>query len=436
MIKRKVCVAVSAAIMCCTSAVLNAENLVEVFDLAKAKDPQIRAALAQRESTREARPIAMAGLLPNIGMSGNLQYRNQTFDDTAIDDEDFGSAGLSVDLLQPIYRRDRVLAVEQAEWQLEQADADYASAEQDLIFRTATAYFGVLAAQEDVEFAKAELTAIERQLDQAQQRFEVGLIAVTDVHEAQARFDQSRADLIRAENNLDNAWEELRTIIATKPDQLAQLQDEMPLTPPDPAEIDEWSDMALKNSPIVQASSHATQIAQREIDRQHAGHYPTLDLFAGYSTNRTGRNEVSDSDDAQIGVLLDVPLYQGGGVSAATRKARQDLMVSQENLDNTRRLVDREVRDSYRGVQASISGVRALEASTVSAQSALDATEAGFEVGTRTQIDVLNSQRDFFRAKRDYAQARYNYILLHLRLRQAAGILSIEDLKEFNKLLK
>lgn len=411
------------------------DDLLDIYALAQLKDPTVRAALARRDSVREARPLALSGLLPRVSIGGNVSYRNQQFSDNQALDQNFGAGSLSIDLLQPVYRRDRALQVDQADWLLEQADADFLSAQQDLIFRTANAYFGVLAAQDDVAFSRSELKAIARQLDQAQQRFEVGLIAITDVHEAQARYDQARADEIRAVNNLGNAWEGLRTIIAIKPEMLAGLVEEIPLVPPEPAAIDAWSDLALRNSPIVQSSSHATQIAQKEIDVQYAGHFPTVDLFASYGIARTGRDFVSDSNDARIGLLLDVPLYTGGGVKAATRRARQDLMVSQENLDRTRRLVDKEVRDSYRGVQASISGVQALKAATLSAQSALEATEAGFEVGTRTQIDVLNSQRDLFRARRDYAQSRYNYILLYLRLYQAAGTLNSSKLNNINLLL-
>jgi outer membrane protein len=295
----------------------------------------------------------------------------------------------------------------------------------------------VLAAQDNLEFAEAERKAIARELDQAKQRFEVGLIAITGVHEAQARYDQSRADEIVARNGLDNAWEALREIVGPEaPTSLARLAAEVPLDPPAPAAIDEWSGTALQNNPGVQAAIEAAEVARQEIEVQRSGYYPSVDLIGSYEMNRWDTSRAVESNTASVGVQLAMPLYTGGGVAAATRQAQANFQAAQDVLDQQRRAVDKEVRNAYRGVEASIEAVKAFGAATVSAESALEATTAGFEVGTRTQVDVLNSQSDLFDAKRNHAAARYVYVINLLRLEQAAGTLDVEDLQRVNAWLE
>ena len=422
-----------ASLLALISQVSSAEDLLQVLNMALEKDPVLREAAAVRESRKEARPLAMSALLPNISIGGDVNARHTDIDNGPSDSYHTGSLGIN--LLQPIYRRDRFVRLEQADWQLELADADYRAKEQDLILRVADAYFNVLSAKQGVTFVRADKKAIARQLEQAKQRFEVGLIAITGVHEAQARYDQSVTDEILAQNELDNAWEDLRQILGMVPEKLADLKKQIGLDPPVPAAIDDWSAFGLENNPSVKAASDATQIAQREIEVQKSGHYPTLDLVGGYNRFETSQDRVADVDTGTIGLQLNVPLYSGGGVTAATRQARADLVAAQERLDQARRATDKAVRNAYRGVQASISAVRALEAAKVSTKSALDATQAGFEVGTRTLVDVLNSQRDYYRALRDYARARYVYVVNMLRLRQAAGVLDVKDIEKINTLL-
>ncbi len=410
-----------------------ADDLLQVYGMAVDKDPIMREAAAVRESRRESRPLALSQLLPNVSVSGDTNYN--TTDTQALGNESFATSSLGINLLQPLYRRDRMIRLEQADWQLELADAEYRAKEQDLMLRVATAYFNILSAEEGVTFVRADKKAIARQLEQAKQRFEVGLIAITGVHEAQARYDQAVTDEIVAQNELDNAWEDLREILGMRPEKLAVLKEKVSLDPPIPAAIDEWSSFGLENNPAVKVASDATQIAQREIEVQKSGHYPSLDLVGRYGTFQTNQDNRFDVDNGNIGLQLNVPLYAGGGVTAATRQARADLIAAQERLDQARRSTDKAVRNAYRGVQASISAVRALEAAIVSTKSALEATSAGFEVGTRTLVDVLNSQRDYYRARRDFARARYVYLTNMLRLRQAAGVLEVADIEKVNALL-
>ncbi len=416
-----------------TSQLAVADDLMQIYNMAVEKDPVLREAAAVRESRRESRPLALSLLLPNISISGDANYNSS---DTQLSGrENYSSSSLGINLLQPLYRRDRMIRLEQADWQLELADAEYRAKEQDLMLRVASAYFNILSAQEGVTFVQADKKAIARQLEQAKQRFEVGLIAITGVHEAQARYDQAVTDEIVAQNELDNAWEDLRQILGMRPETLTELKGKLELEPPVPAVIDEWSAFGLENNPAVKAASDATQIAQREIEVQNSGHYPSLDLVGRYGTFQTNQENRFDVDSGNIGLQLNLPLYAGGGITSATRQARADLIAAQERLDQARRETDRAVRNAYRGVQSSISAVKALEAATVSTKSALEATTAGFEVGTRTLVDVLNSQRDYYRAQRDHARARYVYLINMLRLRQAAGILEVQDMEKINTLL-
>lgn len=412
-----------------------ADNLLDIYELAVKSDAQLAIAKASRDAALEARPLAKSGLLPNLSASGSVNYQDSVISGPG-NDVDFASGGAAVAVSQSLYRRDRWLRLDQADQQVASAEADYIGAEQGLVLRVAQAYFGILSAQDNLTFVQAEKKAIERQLDQAKQRFEVGLIAITGVHEAQARFDQSRADEILAQNNLDNAKEALREIIGSAPAELAGLSDGLSLQPPSPADVAEWTATALATNPAVKSAEYSAEAARKEVEVQRAARLPTVDLVGAYSLNRSDSGTASDMNTASIGVQLAVPLYTGGRISAATREAQANFQATQDRLDASRKAVDRQVRDAYRGVQASISRVHALKATTVSAQSALDATTAGFDVGTRTLVDVLNSQRDLFRAQRDYAESKYDYILNRFVLELATGTLDRADLAEMNAWLK
>lgn len=415
-----------------------AENLMQVYELALQNDAQFRAARATRDSAFESRPQAVAQLLPNLSMSGNADRIDSKVVNTSTGATSslYNKNSLTLSLSMPIYRRELWVQLDQADDQIAQAEAVFAAAEQDLIVRTAQAYFDILSAQESLEFANAETAAIGRQLEQAKQRFDVGLIAITAVHEAQAAYDQSRADLIQAENDLDNAREALYEITKSKLNRLAALDKNLVLSRPVPDNIEQWGSKALDQNLSVKAAEKATAIARSNVKVKQSGHLPSLDLVGSHSRNRYVDSLSSDTNNSSIGIQLTVPLFAGGAVNSQTRQARYDLEASQENLDKERRSVIRQVRDAYRGVLASISSVKALKASTVSTRSALEATEAGYEVGTRTIVDVLNSQRDLYRSLKNYANVRYNYIMSGLRLKQAAGTVSEQDLKQITAWLR
>ncbi len=418
-----------------------AQDLMAVYELAVKNDPQLQVAAEQLNAARETKNLSKAQLLPTIGLSADFDHYNsdvKTRLGTSVDStSNYNDRGLTLGLNMPLYRRDFLVQLEQAESTIAQVEAQYAAAGIDLMVRSVTAYFNILSAEDDLRVAVAEREATGRQLDQAQQRFDVGLIAITDVHEAQAAHDNSRATEIVAENGLDNAWEALFEIIGPEPKTvLAKLGEDLPLKPPTPNVLKEWSDTAQQQNFDIIASRSNLEAVRQEIEVSRSGHYPTLDLNGGYNISRTDNDFGSEADTTSIGLELAIPLYAGGGITSLTRQSQANYRAAQQGLDQTRRAVNRQVRNAFRGVLSTISRVAALRAATISAKSALDSTQAGYEVGTRTIVDVLNVQGNLFSSQRDYLQSRYDYILNGLALKAAAGNLSIEDLQRANAWLK
>ena len=417
-----------------------AEDLAQIFTLAESQDPQFRSVQAAYRATLEQRPQARAQLmLPTLSFNTNTAYNRQ---DTELGgDSGVGSGGLTefhswgwgLQLNQPIYHHDRFVALKQADEAIRQAELDVDAARQDLIVRSGERYFDMLAAIDTLEFARAEKDALGRQLEQTTQRFEVGLIAITGVQEAKAGYDLATADEILARNLLDNTVEALREITGEYHRNLSLLGDKLPLVAPEPQDIDLWTETALQQNLRLAAALVATQSAENEIRRQYAGHVPTLDIVGSHGFGRQGgRFGNVEQTTTALGLELNVPIYEGGQVVSRTREAQERYHEILEVLEQQRRTTVRQTRDSYLGVISGISRVKALNQAVVSTQTALEATEAGFEVGTRTSVDVVSASRDLFRAKRDYARARYDYILDILRLKQAAGTLSPDDVNEIN----
>jgi len=314
-----------------------------------------------------------------------------------------------------------------------QAEAQYRNAQIDLMVRTTEAYFNVLKAADGVTVSESQVRANERQLDQSKQRFEVGLVAITDVNESQAAYDRSRATLINAKVAFDNAWEALRVIVGPFNQPLARLGEKLPLAPPEPNNLDVWADTALRSNYGIIAASDAVQAAKKGIEIERSGFYPTLGAQAGYETSGSNQDLGTVSTrGAFAGLTLNVPIYQGGAVASRTRQAGYKFRAAQDRLDQTRRTVAQQVKDAFRGIQSSIEDVKARQAAVVSARSSLESTEAGLEVGTRTQVDVLNAQRDLFQAEFEYLTSRYTYIINGVKLHQATSTLTREVLEKGN----
>lgn len=427
-------------ILCIASISVEANNLEDVYRIAENSDPHYRQVAAAKRAVLELRPQAVAGLLPSASLKANIFSNEQN-----IDIEYFGAAGKTsfnshsyvLDVSQPIFRGDRFIQLRQSSSLIKQADAELSSAQQDLMIRVAQAYFNVLAAKDSFQFAGAEEKSLSKQLDQARQRFEVGLTAITDVQEAQAGYDMAVSQEIVAKNEIDNAAEGLRAITGEYINKLFELSNDMPLVNPQPEEINTWTDTALEQNLDVISARFAIDTAREEILLQRAGHLPTLDLFAQHNFDKSGgRFGSSKVRSSAVGLQLNVPIFQGGFVSSKAREAHQRLDEQFQRLEQARRQAQLLTRQAYLGVISGISQVKALKQAVISSETALLSTQAGFEVGTRTAVDVVASERTTFQARRNYSRAKYDYILNTLKLKRAAGILSTTDLTQVSQWLE
>ena len=423
------------------SSAAHAEDLLHIYQLALENDPTFRSAQATLQSTIEAKGQADANYLPSLDLNAG---GSQTKTKTAKTETDTDSIRYGVSVSQPLYNRYFPIQSRLAKSRISGAESDFASEQQNLIVRAAEGYLGVLRALDNLEFANAEQESIGRQLEQTKQRFDVGLVAITDVHEAQARFDLARARTIQAENELNNAREALRSITGKYHKDLAVLSDKTPfVAKPDPDDIDHWTNTALENNYGLLSSQQAVIQAEETVSFQRADYFPTLYLNGSYQRTEGddyqddfGRTFDGDVDSSSISLNFNMNLYSGGSTKSAVSQAREDLRFARENYEKTKRDVQRRVRNEYLGVISGISQVQALKQAVVSNESALKAAEAGFEVGTRTTVDVLNARSLLFSAINNYSQARYDYISSWLSLLQAAGTLNEEALQRINKWLE
>jgi len=414
-----------------------ADDLRTVYEQAKQNDPVVLKAKANYLASQEDVVQARARLLPSLGGSASITHAdNEGFNDLGgIDSTDSENVSYGLSLNMEIYHHDTWLRMDNAKKSAHQTEVLYNTAKQELIIRVTEAYFNVLKAKDDLEFAIAEKKAIERQLEQTKERYKVGLIAVTNVHEAQAQYDNAITSEIRAENNVFNAEEALRVITNVYPKDVSVLNTErFSASRPSPDTANEWQQMAEAKSLDLIAQKISVDIAKENINIARAGHYPTLDLSASYgnSKNKVESVQFDGLDSQSIGVTLTVPIYSGGAVSSSVRQAQSRYVAASQDLAQTHRNVVRNARNSYNTVIAAVSAINSLERSVVSAESALKATEAGFEVGTRTIVDVLNSTTNLYNAKRNLSSTRYDYIQSILALKRAAGTISEKDLDDIN----
>lgn len=418
-----------------------AANLVDALSLAEAADPSWREAQANALAVAEGIPQAKAALwFPTLALTAGGSHTDQSITaDVNIGlggDVAFQSYDYRLTLTQPVFNQERYVRLRQAHKRVAQAQAELDTAYQDLILRVAERYFAVLAARDDIAFAKAEKDALSGQLEQARQRFEVGLIAITDVQEAQAGFDRSQAREIAALNALENAQEELREVTGTYLDDLVPLGEIVSLDRPAPDDIEQWTESALSRNLEIAAAQAATEIAMEEIKAQQAGHYPTLDISGSRGlVSQGGRFGQTEVDGGDIGMRVNIPIYAGGSVLSRTREASHAHTAAVERLERARRAAYRQTREAFLGIVSQISAVTALAQAVRSSATAVDSTRAGFEVGTRTTIDVVTAERGLSQARRDYAMARYEYTLNRLRLKRAAGTLAPADIAATNEWL-
>lgn len=423
---------------------LAAADLLQTYREARANDPVYASARAARDAGRENLPQGLAQLLPQISASASTQmnYIGISFRDVLpATTRDGNTNGYGVSLTQPLFNWQAITAYKEAGFKVAQAEAAFGQAAQDLIVRVAQAYFDVLASQDNLAFIQAQKTAISEQLAQAKRNFEVGTATITDTHEAQARFDLAVSQEIAAQSDLEIKKSTLQQIIGKFPDPLTPLRHSTQLSPPQPNAMEQWVSSAEDQNYTVRVQQAALEIASGEIERNRAGHYPTLYMVGNFSKSSASIftsgpvTYATDTIDRSIGVQLSIPLYAGGGVDSLVRQAIANQEKARQDLENARRTAALLARQSYLGVTNGMAQVKALEAALVSSQSALDSNKLGYEVGVRIEIDVLNAQQQLFSTMRDLAAARYDTLVNGLKLKAAAGTLTEEDVGTVNRLL-
>ena len=412
-----------------------AANLSGMFRDAQAYDAQYASARAAWQAGQEKSVQGRAGLLPNVNLGGNVRYNSvdSTFPGG---DANYDSNGLSINAAQPLFRKQNQVQYEQSKSQVKIAGVQLKVAEQDLILRVAQAYFDVLQAQDNIAFIHSQKSAITEQLAAAKRNFEVGTATVTDTHEAQARFDLAVAQEIAEQNTLSIRLRALEKYIGKPAGSLDALVDLKQLKA-ESGNIDEWAARAAEGNLQGEIQRLAKTIADQEVERNRAGHYPTVDAVAGYTISN-GQNFGSrqvDTRTATIGVELNLPIYQGGLTSSRVREAVANQEKARQDLEVATREASLQARQAWLNVNSGAARVRALEQALTSTQAQLDSTKLGLQVGVRTNLDVLNAEQQVLSARRDLAGARYAYLLSGLSLKAAVGALSAADLEAIDKLL-
>lgn len=402
-------------------------TLADVLNAADKNDPQWKAVTASFRSQQEISTQGRAGVLPSVVLSGEMTENSLEQPAGSVD---YDSTRLALQVTQPLLRADRWFQYQTSRAARSRIDAEFVNAEQDYLVRVTETYLAVLRAAEQLAYARAEETAFARQLEQARQRFNVGLIAITDVHETQAVYDLTKVGLIVAETELAVARTRLETLTGERYGSLAFPGEDMPVEMPAPEGADAWAGMAREGNAQLIAARHAARAAQQNARAAASGHLPNVDLFARRveSDGPVPYTPVVNADTTTdtIGLQLEWPLFVGGAVNSKRKQASHENDAAQESLRAAELNAVEGARTQYRIVQANTWRVAARKQAIVSAQSALDATAAGYEVGTRNVVDLLQAQRNAFAARRDLANARYDYILDLLRLHRAAGSLSRE----------
>lgn len=442
----------------------SAEDLMQTYELARAGDPQFAAAESSRLATREGAVQARAAMLPQLDGTATLTRSrskgpatqnlldpntNQPISLRGESDSETTSRRYGVDLTQMIYDHSRITTLKSQKALSMASDFQLEAAGNDLITRTSAAYFNVLVQLETLAAAQAAEDAAKKQFDYASKRLEVGLAPITDVHEAQAQYESARASTILTRNAVEDAYQALAEITGQPVRNLKALPADFQPVLPNSMGVEDWVQTAIDNNPALQAKEYQLESAEANVSTARAGHYPRLYFNGSYvDSAQWGENTFSNSGigsvtnpigsesrGPQFGITLSVPIFAGGATQSGVRQALAQRDVTQDELVQQRRALERNARNAYQTLVAGISEVEARRLALVSAQSAYDASNVGLEVGTRTVLDVLQNQRNLFTAQQAYAQARYNYLQNRLLLQQAAGTLKVEDLQDVNRLL-
>jgi outer membrane protein len=416
----------------------SAADLLTVYRDAQLSDPVYQSARAQYMATLEKLPQARSAYLPLLAGSATA-FRNDV-DRQIATDISFMTKVYALTISQPIFRAQNWIAITQAQQQVIQAEALLVGAQQDLMLRVAQAYFDVLLAQDNVALSETQSTAIAEQLAQAKRNFEVGTATIVDTLDAQARYDQTTAKAISDKNDLEVKRRALQALIGKLPEALTPLREPLQLGEPKPNDIEAWVKSSQDSSYSIASARANLEIFRQEVDRQRAGHLPTLDLSGSYSRAYSPQTTLPGvlgpaALTGSIGLTLSIPLYSGGFIQSRVREALANRDRAEQDLENAQRTIAQSVRTNFLNVTSGISQVRALEQALASTQSQLDSTILGRDVGVRTSVDVLNAQQAVFQTRRDLQQARYNFLLSNLRLKAASGTITDADIEEVNRTL-
>lgn len=420
-----------------------ANSLLDVYELALKNDAQLKADKARYDADQEYSNLYRAGLLPQINAGATLNKEDTESTDNLSNTttkNDYDSQGWDISLDQTLFDMSTWYIYKQGKKLSEQAEAQFGADQQSLIVRVATAYFDVLRSVDILEASIAEEKAYGKQLEQTKQRFEVGLTAITEVHEAQAAYDGAVANKLEAQGNMEISYEALEVLTGKPEDQVAPLMLNFPVIDPIPSNRADWVEFALKNNYALKAAKLRADAQLQNAKSNKAGHLPTVGARLGYSDTdadglRSSNNFDDTTDGSSIRIRLDVPIYSGGATSANTRRAYATFTEFQENYNKAQRDVIQGARASHLSVETGVARVQARKQAIVSSQSALEATQSGYEVGTRNLVEVLLAQRNLYQARRDYSDALFDYVIDTVELREVAGMLTPADVQEIDKWL-
>jgi outer membrane protein len=420
-----------------------AADLLSIYREAQVSDATYAGAKAQYIGAQEKLPQARALLLPNVNFGAGTHYNDVSTDYPSnvfpSGHRDFYDYNYGVNVTQPLYRRQNNATFEQAKVQVKQAETQLSAASQELMTRVAQGYFDVLLARANLATIRSQKTAVAEQLEQAKRNFIVGTATITDSREAQARYDLVVAQELVAENDLEVRSRALEQIVGKPVGKLAGLSTPVTLNPPEPVDMAAWVEQAYQSSLQVAFAQQSLEIAAQETKKADAGHYPTLDAVGSLTdsyANGSAQGIASDVKALVVGVQLNIPLYQGGGISSRVREAVAGQERARQDLESARRAVALQTRTAFLGVTSGLGQIKALEQAVGSTKLQLESTKLGQEVGVRTAVDVLNAEQQLAAAQRDLAQAVYNTIVNQLKLKAAVGKLAEADLADVNILLK
>lgn len=418
-------------------------DLLDIYRLALRNDPTFEVARYTLKSALEKYPQAVAGFLPTVNVTGanNVTYVQNEFSNTPAVSRDISAWNWSLQLTQPLIRLQNIYAFREAKVSVEQAQAQYSLAEQDMILRVTQSYFGVMSAREEITVVEAELAASEEQLNKATKGFEKGVAAITDVLEGKSRVDLARSHLVAARNELDARKAELEKIVDEVPPQLIALAPTASIPPPEPGDQQYWINEARENSPAVRVAKYGLLVAEAVVGGARAEHLPTVDLVASYSENYSSGSATmptdfaSKGDSRQVGVQFTMPLFAGGATSSRVAEAVANKYRAGAELEAAKRQAATDARLAFAGVMNGLSQISALESAVNSGQSMVDQSHVGYKLGVYNNFYVLDAEQKFYGAKRDLVKARYETLFQALKLKAAAGILTQADLVNANALL-